>query len=88
MTALSHTSGRQRRRLGAVPLARRQLLHEPAKLALALAGVTLAVALVGLREGIWRQVTTFADNAGAEVYVAPRDARSFVTAGPPALPAV
>ena len=59
-----------------VPLARRQLLHEPLKLVLALAGVTLAVALVillfGLREGIRRQVTTFADNAGAAVYVAPR----------------
>jgi putative ABC transport system permease protein len=73
-----------------VPLARRQLLHEPPKLGLALAGVTLAVALVGLlfglREGIRRQVTTFVDNAGADVYVAPRDSRSFVTGGPPALP--
>jgi putative ABC transport system permease protein len=79
--------GRPRGRL--VPLARRQLLHEPLKLALALAGVTLAVALVGLlfglREGIRHQVTTFVDNAGAEVYVAPRDSRSFVTGGPPAL---
>ena len=73
-----------------VPLARRQLLHEPLKLWLALAGVTLAVALVGLlfglREGIRRQVTTFVDNAGAQVYVAPRDSRSFVTGGPPTLP--
>ena len=76
---------------GPVPLARRQLLHEPLKLALALAGVTLAVALVGLlfglREGIGRQVTTFVDNAGGDVYVAPRDSRSFVTGGPPTLPA-
>ena len=74
-----------------VPLARRQLLHEPLKLGLALAGVTLAVALVGLlfglREGIRRQVTTYVDHAGAQVYVAPRDSRSFVTSGPPALPA-
>ena len=81
---------RARPRAQFVPLARRQLLHEPLKLALALAGVTLAVALVGLlfglREGIRHQVTTFLDNAGAEVYVAPRDSRSFVTAGPPALP--
>lgn len=57
-----------------VPLARRQLLHEPLKLILALVGVTLAVALVGLlfglREGIRRQVTTYADHAGADVYVA------------------
>ena len=74
-----------------VPLARRQLGHEPLKLLLALLGVTLAVALVGLlfglREGIERQVTTFVDHAGAQVYVAPRDTRSFVTGGPPALPA-
>lgn len=74
-----------------VPLARRQLGHEPLKLVLALLGVTLAVALVGLlfglREGIRRQVTTFVNNAGAEVYVAPRDTRSFVTGGPPTLPA-
>jgi putative ABC transport system permease protein len=76
---------------GQVPLARRQLGHEPLKLGLALAGVTLAVALVGLlfglREGIRRQVSTFEDNAGAEVYVAPRDTRSFVTGGPPGLAA-
>ena len=73
-----------------VPLARRQLGHEPLKLFLALLGVTLAVALVGLlfslREGIERQVTIFVDSAGADVYVAPRDTRSFVTGGPPTLP--
>jgi len=44
-----------------VPLARRQLLHEPLKLGLALIGIALAVALValllGLREGIGRQAT-------------------------------
>src|SRR6266545_3681285 len=55
-----------------VPLARRQLVHEPLKLALTLAGVALAVALVGLlfalREGIGRQVTTFEDNAVADAY--------------------
>ena len=78
-------------RAHSVPLARRQLGHEPLKLVLALLGVTLAVALVGLlfglREGIRRQVTTFVDNAGAQIYVAPRDTRSFVTGGPPTLPA-
>ena len=90
MAARTHAlGGRPGGRL--VPLARRQLLHEPLKLGLALAGVTLAVALVGLlfglREGIRQQVTTFVDNAGADVYVASRDSRSFVTGGPPALPA-
>ena len=76
---------------GTVPLARRQLGHEPLKLALALLGVTLAVALVGLilglREGIRHQASTYADNAGAEVYVGTRDARSFDTGGPPSVPA-
>lgn len=74
-----------------VPLARRQLSYEPLKLVLALSGVTLAVVLVGLlfglREGIKRQVSTFVDHAGAQVYLAPRDTRSLVTGGPPTLPA-
>ena len=61
MAAHTHAlRGRPQGRL--VPLARRQLLHEPLELALALAGVALAVALVGLllglREGIRHQVTT------------------------------
>ena len=80
-----------RRRSPDVPLARRQLGHEPLKLALALLGVTLSVALVGLilglREGIRHQATTYVDNAGAEVYLAARDTRSFDSGGPPAIPA-
>ena len=77
-------SGRQ------VPLARRQLLHEPAKLVLALIGVTLAVALVGLllglREGINRQARTYEDNAGADVYLAAPDTQTFATPGASPLP--
>ena len=53
-------------------------------------GVTLAsrssVCCLGCARGIRHQVTTFVDNAGADVDVAPRDSRSFVTGGPPALP--
>ena len=79
------------RRRRDVPLARRQLTHEPVKLALALGGVTLAVALVGLlfglREGIGRQVTTYVDHARGDVYVAAPESSSLVTAGPPALDA-
>ena len=79
------------RRAREVPLARRQLTHEPIKLALALGGVALAVALVGLlfglREGIGRQVTTYVDNAGGDVYIAAPESSSLVTAGPPALDA-
>ena len=73
-----------------VPLARRQLLHEPLKLGLATAGVALAVALVGLlfglREGINRQVTAYEDNAGADIYVGSREVRSFATPGSSAVP--
>jgi hypothetical protein len=73
-----------------VPLARRQLLHEPLKLALALIGVALAVALVALllalKEGIDRQATTYEDHAGADVYVAAPDTRTFATPGASPLP--
>jgi putative ABC transport system permease protein len=73
-----------------VPLARRQLLHEPLKLALALLGTALAVALVGLllglREGIGRQATLYEDNVPADLYVGASDARSFATPGTSALP--
>lgn len=67
---------------GAVPLARRQLAHDRFKLVLAVAGAALAVALVGLlfafRSGLARQVTTYLDNAGADVYVVQGGTRSFV----------
>lgn len=50
---------------GSVPVARRQLLAEPAKLVVALAAVAAAVALVlllsGLRRGIGEQVTIYLD---------------------------
>jgi putative ABC transport system permease protein len=73
-----------------VPLARRQLLHEPLKLVLALIGVALAVALVGLllalQEGINRQATTYEDHAGADVYIGASDTRTFATPGASPLP--
>lgn len=76
---------------GSVPIGRRQLMREPVKLVLALAGVALAVALVGLllglREGINRQVSTFEDNAGADVFVASKGTRDFPTSGSSTLPA-
>ena len=82
MTVRAHTT---------VPLARRQLLHEPLKLSLALIGVTVSVALVGLlfglREGINRQVTTYEDHVGAAIYVAQPDTRNFISSGSSALPA-
>jgi hypothetical protein len=51
---------------GAVPVARRQLLKEPAKVAVAVLAVGAAVALVllltGPRRGIGEQVTTYLDH--------------------------
>ncbi|MGB7588331.1 MAG: ABC transporter permease [Solirubrobacterales bacterium] len=73
-----------------VPLARRQLLREPLKLVLALLGVAVSVALVGLlfglREGIGRQVTTYPDHAGADVYIASGGTRDFLSASSSSLP--
>jgi putative ABC transport system permease protein len=73
-----------------VPLARRQLLREPLKLVLALLGVAVSVALVGLlfglREGIGRQVTTYPDHAGAELYVASGGTHNFLSASSSSLP--
>jgi hypothetical protein len=43
--------------------------------------------LFGLREGINRQVSTFEDNAGADVYVAAKGTRDFPTSGSSTLPA-
>lgn len=65
-----------------VPLARRQLMAERGKLVLAVIGVALSVALVGLllglRAGIAQQVTRYEDRSGAEVYVGGAGARDLV----------
>ena len=65
-----------------VPVARRQLVAERGKLVLAIVGVALSVALVGLllglRAGIAKQVTRYEDQSGAEVYVGGRGARDLV----------
>ena len=67
---------------GGVPVARRQLLAEPAKLAVALAAVAVAVALVlllsGLRRGIGEQVTIYLDRQ-PPVLVGQVGARDFLS---------
>lgn len=67
---------------GAVPVARRQLLSEPAKLAVAIAAVAAAVALVllltGLRRGMGEQVTTYLDRQ-PPVVVAQAGTRGFLS---------
>ena len=64
-----------------VPLARRQLRAERSKLVLAVIGVALSVALVGLllglRAGIAKQVTTYEDRSGAEAYIGAKGARNL-----------
>lgn len=64
-----------------VPVARRQLASEPAKLAVAVAAVAAAVALVlvldGLRSGIEKQVTLYVDRQ-PPVLVAQAGARNFL----------
>jgi len=65
-----------------VPVARRQLLAEPAKLAVTLVAVAAAVALVlllgGLRRGMGEQVTLYVDRQ-APVLVAQGGARNFLS---------
>jgi putative ABC transport system permease protein len=77
-------------RRSTVPLARRQLLREPLKLTLALLGVAVSVALVGLlfglREGIGAQVTTYPDHAGAELYLGSGGTHNFLSASSSILP--
>ena len=67
---------------GAVPVARRQLLSEPAKLIVTVLAVAASVALVlllsGLRRGMGEQVTVYIDHQ-APVLVGQRDARNFLS---------
>ncbi len=65
----------------AVPLARRNLLAEPRRLAAAAAGVGMALMLILLLDGLWAgikaNVTTYEDNVGADLYVAQPGTRNF-----------
>ena len=71
-----------RSRGGSVPVARRQLAAEPAKLIVTVVAVAAAVALVlllsGLRRGMGEQVTLYIDHQ-APVLVGQRDARDFLS---------
>ena len=66
---------------GRVPVARRQLLSEPAKLAVSVLAIAAAVALVllltGLRRGIGEQVTLYIDRQPA-LLVGQAGARNFI----------
>jgi putative ABC transport system permease protein len=66
---------------GRVPLARRNLLAEPRRLAASAAGVGLAIMLILLLDGLWAgieaNITTYEDNVGADLYVAQPGTRNF-----------
>lgn len=64
-----------------VPLARRNLLAEPRRLAAAAAGVGMALMLILLLDGLWAgikaNVTTYEDNVGADLFIAQPGTRNF-----------
>lgn len=66
---------------GRVPLARRNLLAEPRRLAASAAGVGTAIMLILLLDGLWAgiqaNITTYEDNVGADLYVAQPGTRNF-----------
>lgn len=66
---------------GSVPLARRNLLSEPRRLAASAGGVGLALMLIlllsGLRAGIDTQATIYEERTGADLYVAQPGSRNF-----------
>jgi putative ABC transport system permease protein len=64
-----------------VPLARRNLLAEPRRLAASAAGVGMAIMLILLLDGLWAgieaNITTYEDNVGADLYVGQPGTRNF-----------
>ena len=69
---------------GKVPLARRNTLAEPRRLIAAGATVGLAIMLILILDGLWtgitRNVTTYQDHVGADLYVAQPSTRNFLGA--------
>ena len=68
---------------GDVPLARKNLLADPRRLVVSILGVGLAVALMLLVEGLWQgtlsRITEYEDNVRAQLFVAERGTRTFVS---------
>lgn len=66
---------------GTVPLARRNLLADPRRLAASAGAVGLALMLILLLDGLWAgiraNVTTYEDHVGADLYVAQQGTRNF-----------
>jgi YHS domain-containing protein len=66
---------------GTVPLARRNTLADPRRLAASAVAVGLAISLILLLDGLWtgitRGVTAYEDNVGADLYVAQPGTHNF-----------
>lgn len=64
-----------------VPLARRNVLADPRRLAASAAGVGMALMLILLLDGLWAgikaNITTYQDNVGADLYVAQPGTQNF-----------
>ena len=71
--------------LGRVPLARRNLLADPRRLATSALAVGMALMLILLLDGLWAgvraQVTRYEDEIGAQLYVVAPGARSLFADG-------
>jgi putative ABC transport system permease protein len=71
--------------MGRVPLIRRNLLAEPRRLALGIAGIGLALMLILLLGGLWAgiqaQSVRYVDATGAALWVLPADTRTLFTEG-------
>ena len=66
---------------GTVPVARRNTLADPRRLAASAVAVGLAISLILLLDGLWtgitRGVTAYEDNVGADLYVAQPGTHNF-----------
>jgi len=65
-----------------IPVARRNLLGDPVRLAVNVVGVSLAVLLISFQVSIYRgtrsQITTYIDHAGADVWVVQKGVDDFI----------
>lgn len=67
---------------GTVPVGRRNLFADRRRLVISVVGVGAAFALILFLQGLWlgfqRQITTYEDNVGADLFVAEPGTRSFL----------
>jgi putative ABC transport system permease protein len=68
--------------LGRVPVARRTILADRRRLAIAVAGIGVALGLIFLLEGLWQgfqeQISAYEDKAGADLFVGQAGTHNFL----------